>query len=436
MLCMNSNSYAQVNFGVPSKLDAQGLQDSIFGNAVGSDKDGNPIYKSVDQIPLGDEGYVYSMGSGPIDRISLPPVPSITNQSNAVWRAGLGYSCGQFNPFANIQQAINQAKEKFKHLPQAFTSAVQESVAALPAYILNQINPTLYNTITKQLDDSFELFDMNYKSCRQIESEMSNNSGTYFDFLKTAQMQKQLKEIAKNDGSTTIDEVQRKVAETDGREGVAGVGGKMFGGANQPPLDLTQQVLVAGYNMLIKRNDTTDRSKPNYDSKNMPSMVRAFPSPQDAYEWVEKLYGVNRLQYSNNSAKPPSLSIAGTGIRYQLNARTNIIHSELNRLVNKGITRSTFFENTGITTVPAEIDSIRSMRTFTQINAIKTKAKIEAKRDIQMRLRFIRSMIENGIKEPDLSQSLLSNNAKEATYQLLMQIERDLHELANIMNEG
>lgn len=433
ILSLATTSNAQITFGIPDNLTPKGLQEGVFGSSIGTNNSGQDVYGTPQQVPSNEEGYIYSMGQAPIDRISLPPVPSIVNNSSSRWRAGLGYSCGNFNPFANIQQAINHATNQLKKMPQAFVSSVQESVAALPSYLMNQMNPTLYNTITKQLDDAFELFEINYQSCRQIEAGISNNAGTYFDFIDLSRKQKQLSEIANNDGTTPIDVVQERVAKADGSEGIAGIGGKMYGGAGQPEINYTKQVVTAGYNMLIGRKDTTDTSKAN--DKSMP-LVKAFPSPLDAFDWVEKLYGYNALQFSTENSKAPSHALAGRGIRYQLDFRRNIIHSYMNQLINKNISAKDFQDKTEIIIPAVEIDNMRSMSAFARTTAISSKAKLEAKRDLQMRLRFIRQIIEGGLKEPDLAQSLMSNNTKTSAMELLMQIERDLHELNNLMNEG
>ena len=79
---------------------------------------------------------------------------------DAHFSAGFGYACGRFDPFDNVEAMINSAIDKFKQLPQKFVQAAQAAVAALPAYILNKINPSLYNVVTKQLDEAFKLFEI------------------------------------------------------------------------------------------------------------------------------------------------------------------------------------------------------------------------------------------------------------------------------------
>lgn len=435
---LNSLSFAQLPFTLPDVMNPQGLQEALFGQPVGTDKNGQPIYKDTMQIPSNEEGYVYAMGVGPIERISVPSVPKIQQQSQTVWRAGLGYSCGNFNPFANVQQSINTMVNKFKKMPQAYISGAQQSVAALPAYIMNQMNPTLYNTITKSMDDAFALFEVNFKSCRQLEQEMSNDSGTYFDFINKSKLQKQLSEIAKAavGGSTPVDEVMDEVHKADGSEGVVGIGGKNYGGENQEPLNMTKQMIVAGYNMLIDRKNKTDESAPSYNPNNRPPVVNAFPSPKDAYDLVEKLYGSKNTRFSSDNKTVPVESKAGVGFRFAHAAHRAVLHSHLNDLVNKKISVQQFYELTKIPVIPQEVEDMRKMTSYTQSNALFVKAFIESKKDMQQRLRFLRDMVSGGMKEPDLQQSVIKSDMEQEKMDLLMQIERDLHELTNLVNEG
>ena len=123
---------------------------------------------------------------------------------------------------------INSAIDKFKQLPQKFVQAAQAAVAALPAYLLNKINPSLYNVVTKQLDEAFKLFEINFKDCQQMEREIALGQNPYQNLVMAGIGDRMRVEMGFGDG--TIDDRMEKVRTASASNGVVLTGGKRYGG--------------------------------------------------------------------------------------------------------------------------------------------------------------------------------------------------------------
>ena len=232
-----------------------------------------------DDIPAGASGWAFSVGTG-ADTDNLRP-PTYTQKLNvsAGFSAGFGYSCGSFDPFDNVQQMINAAIEKFKRLPQMFVSAAQAAVASLPAYILNKINPTLYNTVTKALDEAFQLFEINFKDCQQIEREIGLGQNPYHSLVMAGIGDRMRVEIGLNGAQQTIDEIMLTVREQGPKNGVVMSNGKRFGGEGQEPIKVTENVLTAGINLLVDR--AVDDTAPfDTDAAAEHPIVAVFATPE------------------------------------------------------------------------------------------------------------------------------------------------------------
>lgn len=412
-----------LSLGVPDSLNFDSITNSIKGDPKTSPQQ--------DDIPGGSEGYLYQMGTGQIDRISMPPVSRVTKPYRASYSAGLGYSCGNFNPFSNVEQMINKVTSKFKKMPQQFVSAAQEAVAALPAYVMNKINPTLYNTITKNLDDSFDLFQTEFKSCEQWESEITNQSGTYFDYFKAASNEAMRDTIAKNQNDT-IDDVRTKAKEKGAKDGIVGADGKRKGGEGQEAFSAMDEVIVAGYNMLLNRKAS---EKGQAGGTSPERLTQLFKKPEDLVTWATLIYGNRSFSVD---AKKSAEGQSGIGFRYQYNAMRFNIMELLFKLYRNEITMEQFRKETGGIQFPrAELMDLQGLTKYAQDITIQQKSQREAILDMRMRLQVLKDVLLAGLEEPDLVQQSASGAVvKQDINMLIARITDDMYSLSALAEQG
>ncbi len=404
-------------------LDIDSILNSIKGNKGAGVRS--------DDIPAGRQGYLWSMGPGPIDRINIPPVLSITPAYGASFNAGLGYSCGKFDPFANVQGIINSAVDKFKALPQMFVTAATSAISALPAYLLNKINPSLYNVVTKNLDDSFDLFDTNFKSCQQMEAEAANGQNPYQDLFRLAMADRQRVEIANNNGSQTIDVNIKARNENGADNGLPMAGGKRVGGKGQPPINAVKEVVVAGYNLMIGHSDTTAVDSSNTDHP----INKVFKTPKDAVDWVKDVYGQHEISLPDHNSS--TTAKAGVGYRLKYEKRKLEITAALRKYVYRQIDRKQFEKEThGIVIAPIEIHDMREMEPYARDIAIDYRARSEATRDIRQHLIYLSAIVRAGLNEPNIIQSMANSSVVNEASKVYGEIQEDLFDLERMGSQG
>ena len=122
----------------------------------------------ADDIPSGEAGYYYIPGAAAGADSVTTAYYGKTFKFGAGYRLGLNRQCGDINPFkgmeaqlkANIEEKVEQFEELIKSIPSLIASQALE-------YALAKINPELYQLTQLNLDEYFELFQINVKSCGQ-----------------------------------------------------------------------------------------------------------------------------------------------------------------------------------------------------------------------------------------------------------------------------
>ena len=354
-----------------------------------------------DDIPAGASGWAFSVGTG-ADTDNLRP-PTYTQKLNvsAGFSAGFGYSCGSFDPFDNVQQMINAAIEKFKRLPQMFVSAAQAAVASLPAYILNKINPTLYNTVTKALDEAFQLFEINFKDCQQIEREIGLGQNPYHSLVMAGIGDRMRVEIGLNGAQQTIAEIMLTVREQGPKNGVVMSNGKRFGGEGQEPIKVTENVLTAGINLLVDR--AVDDTAPfDTDAAAEHPIVAVFATPDELIEFVTDIYGSQAFRLTEQG---PTESKPGYGYQKKYIELRDQTIELLQQYVWRQIDRQTFATQSMMLIPPATVDELRRLNRFAQSIAIDDQARRHAINQLQLRFDYALQALKTGLLEPNLAQS-------------------------------
>ncbi len=375
-----------------------------------------------DDIPTGESGWAFRLGSGADTDNLIPATYSQKYDISANFSAGFGYTCGAFDPFDSVEQMINSAIEKFKQLPQKFVQAAQAAVAGLPAYILNKLNPSLYNVVTKQLDEAFRLFDVNFKDCQQIEREVALGQNPYHNLVQAGVSDRMRVELGFG-GSGTIDDRMRTVRTESAKNGVVMADGKRYGGEGQPPVEPTKNVLQAGYNLLVDRG-VDESGEPGSGANAKHPITVLFKSPDELVKFITDIYGNQAFTLTKTG---PTQSKPGTGyLKNYIETRDNTI-DELQKYVRKETDRKAFEEKTRLLIPPAAIDEIRQLPPYEQSIAIDDQARTFALDQLKLKYDYALQALQTGLQEPNIAQSeayeVVSREATKLRYTMLDDIQ-------------
>ncbi len=379
-----------------------------------------------DDIPAGRSGFAFGIGAGADTDGLYPPSFSDKLRIDANFSAGFGYSCGQFNPFDNVEAMIEHSVEKFKQLPQKFVMAVQGAVASLPAYILNKINPTLYNTVTKNLDEAFKLFEVNFKDCQQIEREIALGQNPYQSLVMAGIGDRMRVEMGYGRG--TIDDRMRTVREQGPANGIVMSDGKRYGGEGQEPIEVTDNVLTSGINLLTDRPVSETGSFSSGMHARHP-ITQAFASPEELVTFVTDIYGSQAFMLTETG---PTKSRPGYGYQKKYVDLRDQAIDHLQQYVHRRIDRPAFEAQSGMLIPPATINEIRRLPGYEQSIAIDDQARTHAIGQLRLKYDFALQALRTGLKEPNLAQSEAFEVIEREITKLMIAMQDDMAHLSGM----
>lgn len=356
-----------------------------------------PARAAPPEVPTDISGLYYRLGGGQY----LPPPGALNTSFNisSRFKVGLGYSCGKFDFQNNIKQMVNQFKSKARQLPGQLTVAAQAAVVSLPGYLLQKKNPTLYNLITKTLDETANLFNLSLKSCQEIERQMQKNpsASPYQGFLQAS-----IGEIwtsGVNNGDLAAD-VATDIRSNPAKP-IKWLGGALYG-TPANPIQINRDIVVAGYNIMIGRTgDVSVITAPTGAMANEP-IVQIWRTPAVAGRWVQEVLGDTKILMDNNATKPEA--IPGKGLR----PKVALLEQSIDLALKDALEKDDYAALNAFTSArvsSAIIDSLRNMppgeAAVMRDRLISELAVSEARE----RMMLIKQMMMTGLRAPDLVAS-------------------------------
>lgn len=276
---------------------------------------------AITKGPTEDSLWYYEIGGAePVSVPANPSVVSVTLGGSA--QLGLGYSCGKFDPVAAVTNTLNDIGAGVDNMLNAMTTAASAAIASLPALILQRANPGLYDMFQNALLQAKETMQLATKSCEQMEAEIAQGKNPYADLITLSKGNdwKVQMGIGGNDAVTAKDAVES----SNGDSGIPWVGGQA-GGAGQPVLEFTGDIVKAGYNINMNRPITTV-GPPASTTR----LTEIWTTPADARDWVVDVVGENIVTTCDTCRKD---SIPGTGLLPKLNQEATAVTIEIQNLV-------------------------------------------------------------------------------------------------------
>lgn len=388
----------------------------------------------ADDIPSGEAGYYYIPGAAAGADSVTTAYYGKTFKFGAGYRLGLNRQCGDINPFkgmgaqlkANIEEKVEEFKELIKSIPSLIASQAVE-------YALAKINPELYQLTQLNLDEYFELFQINVKSCEQVRSELLRDGD------KAPGMDKLLQIAIGDEWKRMIDKgefvnsrhIQQRVAEKAAKKGIVMADGKSYGGENQEPINFTQSLVKAGYSIITGHKDgKTGWDSPLAGKTEDYPIAKHFKSSKDMAAFLEDIYG-STTRRLNASGKSGVESSAGTSIGPAYNELRNKYLTQLKEYAERKIDRKKFEQETGILIAPAVMEDIRRAEPYQRAALIEDRAKQDAIDTMVTRLYLASDVLRAGINAPDMVQSDVYSIAREEYEKLYFSIQDDIARLQN-----
>ncbi len=343
------------------------------------------------------------LGGGKV--VPAPGSGYVTHRVTARLKLGFGYSCGEFDFQDNIAQMINQIETRVREIPMQLQNAMSAAVAGLPGYLMQKINPNLYNIVTKSLDETAELFRFSYKTCEQMEAEMRQGKNPYDNFM-TAVVANKWK-IGGESGQNIVDMKSEIAADKNGP--IKWLGGNEYGTV-QRPVQINHDLVIAGYNIMIGRTgDVSTNEIPTGVLAQQP-IVQIWSRPSIAGDWIQNVVGDLRIITAVDNVEPES--ITGKGLRPVVADLEPLIRAAL----SSAIIIHDFEDINKFTSARLSsglVDGLRGMPLGERLVFMERLVSEMAVNEAYERVTLIRQMLLMGLKHPDNVAANISDRTEE-----------------------
>ena len=277
----------------------------------------------------------YTLGGGSV--ISQPATRGNMQKLglNTGWSSDL--MCGNFDLKTTVGNQLNGVTSGFKNLMGDVIQGATGAVASLPAMVIQRANPGLYDMLTNGVLQANVSFDKAQLNCQNMAKKMMDFSDSS-NWTQQAMMDEYKSVVNSGDtDAVRADEAGRKVTGTSGNNWI---GGQKRGGAGQPAIRVTHDLVAAGYNMMnglpVTANSTVGESSCNGGA------CSKFGSAEEAAAMTVKVLGDRSMRTcanasectSGNAENQPGTTVAGTGFAPLLEDATKAKAEQLVKLVN------------------------------------------------------------------------------------------------------
>lgn len=375
------------------------------------------------QAPTEDGLWYYEIGGA--EPVSVPANPAVVSTTlGGSAQLGLGYSCGKFDPVAAVTNTLNDIGSGVDNMMNAMTAAATSAIASLPALILQRANPGLYDLFQNALIKAEETMQLATKSCEQMEAEIAQGKNPYADLITLSKGNdwKVQMGIGGNDAVTAKDTVES----SNGDNGVPWIGGQA-GGAGQPVLEFTGDIVEAGYNINMNRAVTDTTPVPAASATRLSEI---WGSPGEARDWTVDVVGENIVTTCDTCRKD---SIPGTGLLPKLYQESATVTTEIQNLVSGAtpltLTNLEQITAPGVAITRQVIEAIREMPASEQSLIMgRLVSEISTARTVEKAL-YARRLLLSGRQVPEVyATEVAREHADNSIAELDKEIENLLFE--------
>ena len=370
--------------------------------------------------PKRDSMFYYRMGGG--RAFTSAPRWEITTIDLSVTAAGKGLGCGNFDPKITVENTLNNVKDGVDNIMGQLEGASNAAIANLPGYILQKIDPGLYDFFMNNILRAERSFSLATKTCEQMQRQIARGNDPYEEMVQ-ASWGDTWKASAGTNGVNILD-VQKEASDKAQHDDGVNWFGEKRGGKNQIPLWILQDTAVAGYNKLLGR-DLLDESAP-VDPESQP-LTQMFETPNDLREWVVTVLGDTRIGICNGCEKGTK---TGQGLALKADDIKDTIYPKLDDLYqgDSNPTLSNLIEVSapGVSITAQVIRNLQEMQPVdAQIYLNKILDEITLSIAVNEAL-FVIRMLRSGQKDPDL---IAYDNANKAVISGIDELNEEVDSL-------
>lgn len=396
---------------------------------------------SASLLPMQSD-YYYKLG-GDSD-VYIPPINRdqvVTIGGNV--NTGMGLNCNLFNPVVSISNTFQDLKNSVTGIPAGIIENLKGSVAGFPMYKLQQAMPGLYNILQNTAFGAQNEFALKVQDCQAVKRTLEEGKSPVTSILSVSDSQGWIDAVGRTRQGEAIDitKTAKDIAKNGDDYGVPWVhrAEGNSGGRLQKPIQVINDVVIAGYNILLTPSRTLDNlSPPDAKAATSSHFVSYWPKPTDAAQWAVMVLG--DIHVSHKKDESSREANAGVGLSTLLHScpktassktcATNI-SSYLWQLVDKKISPTeTNLRKLAASNILITDDIIAGIQRMPREQQVLTVAKLSEEIAIQNLLdeaMMLRRLLQAGFQIQEVQ------NLKPAQTMVdiaLKRLDHDIHSLA------
>ena len=272
-----------------------------------------PVAACADSFMPNESDYYYKLGGS--SNLYIPPV----NKDQVITIGGnfdgrLGFTCTGFNPVVSITNTFQDMRKSVINIPGGIIENLKGSVAGYPMYKLQQAMPALYNVLQNAAAGAQNEFAIKVKDCQEVKSSLEDGQAPLDGLLSVSDSQGWL-DAAKRARTENVDitEAAKTIAQKREEYGLPWIGHQSgnAGGKFQRPIKVINDVVIAGYNILLNRTPLDSITTP----ADKTPMTRSWKTPVIAANWAVKVLGDIHVSTSDlKDDEPKHDAKAGIGL--------------------------------------------------------------------------------------------------------------------------
>ena len=233
-------------------------------------------------------------------------------------------NCTLYNPVVSMTNTLNDLKTSVMGMPEGMISNLKGSVAGYPLYKIQQAMPGLYNLIQNGAVSAQNEFTMRTKTCQDVKQGLESGNSPWSSLISVSDSQGWLESMkrVKQGESVDITQTAKTIANKREEYGLPWVhrAEGNSGGLMQKPINVINDVIIAGYNLLLSPSrDLDETSPPNATRSNF---VRFWPAPKNAGDWAVMVLGDMQV----STKKDTHTAKAGVGLSTLLHSCPKVGH--------------------------------------------------------------------------------------------------------------
>lgn len=246
------------------------------------------------------------------------------------------YSCGKFSISGSVNKLLQDVRTAADDYLNAMVANAQAAVASLPAIILQRANPTLYDIMQNGLLRAQASANAARLDCKAMEDTIMANGGgagaVWDNFRQAARLSdwKAEASYSRND----VVKASQTVESNAGKNGVAwpaSNGTARAGGDNQPPINLTGDVMRAGFRLAVLSGSPASIASRDPDATpddvvGLVGLYNWFATETDAAAYIKRVTGETVITTNETGAKQTQ---AGYGLREEVRLEAVRVSAEL-----------------------------------------------------------------------------------------------------------